>query len=116
MVPSSSTPQEIRLPFYISREYLLLWAGQMISGLGDYVFTTTLTLWIVTEIARDQPWAPLAVSGLLLAELLPSFLVGPLAGVFVDRWETRRVLLTMDLVRAILIALLIVWAEVVCCP
>ena len=83
-----------------------MWAGQTVSGLGDYVFDTTLLLWIVTLIAPRQVWAPSAVSGLLLAELLPSFLAGPFAGVFVDRWDTRRVLLAMDLMRATLIGLL----------
>ena len=114
MVHSPSPVQaEIRLPFYISREYVFLWAGQTISGLGDYLFDTTLLLWIVTVIAPGQAWVPLAVSGLLLAESLPAFLVGPFAGVFVDRWETRRVLLAMDLVRAALIGLLTVFAGAV---
>lgn len=114
MVHSPSPVQaEIKLPFYLSRAYLLLWAGQTISGLGDYVFDTTLLLWIVTMLAPGQAWAPLAVSGLLLAESLPSLLAGPFAGVFVDRWETRRVLLAMDLVRAALLVLLTICTEIV---
>jgi len=104
--------EKMKVPFYINREYGFLWAGQTVSGLGDYVFTTTLMLWIVTLIAPGQAWTPLAVSGLLLAELLPSFLAGPFAGVFVDRWETRRLLLAMDLVRAGLIGLLTLCAGV----
>ncbi len=114
MVDSTSPVQdEMKLPFYISREHVLLWVGQTVSGLGDSVFNTTLLLWIVTIIARGQTWAPLAVSGLLVAELLPSFLAGPFAGVFVDRWETQRVLLVMDLVRAALILLLTICTGVV---
>lgn len=71
--------------------------------LGDYVFTTTLTLWVVTTIARGQSWASFAVSGLLIASTLPIFLIGPFAGVFADRWEKRRTLLWMDALQALLI-------------
>jgi hypothetical protein len=63
--------------------------------------------WIVTAITRGQRWAPLAVSGLFLAEALATFGAGPLAGVFVDRWEKRRAMLWMDALRAVLIMLLI---------
>lgn len=91
----------------ISRDFALLWGGQAISDIGDFVFDTTLVLWIATRLAHGQPWAPLAVSGLFLARALPTVLVGPLAGVFVDRWDKRQTLLRMDLLRAALILLLV---------
>src|SRR5690348_18470932 len=77
----------------INRDFALLWLGQAVSYLGDFVFDTTLVVWIATQLAVGQPWAPLAVSGVLVAATLPIFLVGPIAGVFVDRWrsEERRV-------------------------
>ncbi len=91
----------------ISRDFALLWGGQAISDIGDFVYDTTLVLWIATRLAHGQSWAPLAVSGLFLARALPTVLVGPLAGVFVDRWDKRRTLLRMDLLRAALILLLV---------
>lgn len=94
----------------INRNFALLWGGQSISNLGDFVFDTTLVLWIAAIIAKDQPWAPLAVSGVLVATALPIFLIGPIAGVFVDRWDKRRTMLLMDAARAILIALLLIVA------
>lgn len=90
-----------------NREFLVLWVGQAISIFGDYVFTTTLVLWISTGIAKGQSWAPLAVSGLFFAESLPILLVGPIAGVFADRWKKRSTMLRMDLFRTIIIASLI---------
>src|SRR5262249_21734534 len=86
--------------------FALLWTGQAISQIGDWVFDTTLVLWIGVVLGRDQPWAPAAVSGVLVATSLPFFLVGPLAGVFVDRWDKRRTMLAMDAIRAVLVALL----------
>ncbi len=90
-----------------NRNFALLWIGRTISVLGDYAFDTTLILWIGVIIAKGQPWAPLAVSGVLLATSIPIFLIGPIAGVFVDRWEKRQTMLWMDALRAILIALLL---------
>jgi len=97
-------------PLLINRNYARLWIGQAISNLGDMVFTTTLVLWVATDIASGQSWAPLAVSGVMIAALLPTLLVGPLAGVFVDRWEKRTTMLRMDATRAILVALLLLIA------
>jgi MFS family permease len=91
----------------INRGFALLWAGQAISQSGDWVFDTTLVVWIGTQLGAGQSWAPLAVSGVLVATALPYFLVGPFAGVFVDRWEKRRTMLRMDAIRALLIALLL---------
>jgi hypothetical protein len=44
-----------------NRNWRLLFAGQAISILGDFIFNVTLVLWIATVIARDRSWAPLAV-------------------------------------------------------
>lgn len=92
---------------FISRRFVLLWAGQAISTLGDMIFATTLAIWIVADLAHGRPWAPLAVSGTFLAAALPNILVGPFAGVFVDRWDRRRTMLRMDAGRAVLIAALL---------
>lgn len=90
----------------INRDFALLWSGQAISVVGDFIFETTLVLWIVTRIAQGQPWAAIAVNGILLATSLPVFIMGPIAGVFVDRWDKRSTMLWMDAMRAIVIVLL----------
>jgi MFS family permease len=90
----------------INRNFAWLWTGQAISLPGDWLYETALVLWIATVIARGQPWAPLAVSGVLVAQSVPMLLIRPLAGVFVDRWDKRQTMLRMDAIRAVLIALL----------
>jgi len=92
---------------FINRNFALLWGGQAVSVIGDYVFQTMLVLWITTVIARRQSWAPLAVSGALLASSVPTFLIGPVAGVFADRWDKRLLMMRMDALRAVLILFLI---------
>lgn len=49
--------------FFINRDFRLLWIGQAVSDLGDTIYYITLSLWIATVIAKNQPWAPLAVTG-----------------------------------------------------
>ncbi|HEY7414273.1 MAG TPA: MFS transporter, partial [Ktedonobacteraceae bacterium] len=101
--PSSNTRK-----IFNNRNFVLTWIGQIISTAGDYTFDTTLILWITTVIARGQPWAPLAVGGVLLAAALPVFVVGPIAGVFVDRWNKRLTMIRMDFARtALILALLL---------
>jgi len=101
---------------FINRSFALLWAGQSVSNLGDWVFNTTLMLWIALGLGHNQPWAPAAVSGVLIARFVPTILIGPLAGVFVDRWDKRRTLLWADALRALLIALLAPVAVLVALP
>ena len=91
---------------FINRNFAWLWSGQAISLPGDWLYETALVLWIATVVARGQPWAPLAVSGVLVAQSIPMLLIRPLAGVFVDRWDKRQTLLRMDAMRAGLIVLL----------
>jgi MFS family permease len=85
----------------INRDFALLWSGQAISILGDLVFTTTITIWVGLVLARGQNWGALAVSGTLIAAALPPLLVAPLAGVLVDRWDKRQLMIAMDAVRAV---------------
>jgi len=77
--------------------FLQLWVGQGISFVGDFVSTVALVV-LVVELSGSAS----AVGGLLVARLIPT-LASPLAGVLADRLDRRVVLVTSDLVRAILI-------------
>jgi MFS family permease len=84
-----------------------LWLGQAVSLTGDNVFDVTVLLWVATVLAKGRPWAPAAASGVLIAEAVPILVVGPLAGVWVDRWDRRRAMLGADACRTVLIASLL---------
>src|SRR5204862_2735326 len=90
----------------INRDFTLLWSAQAISKLGDVVFDYTLVFWIATSIAREQRWAPLAVSGIFVATVLPTLGAGRIAGVFVDRCQTSAHMIILDALRAILIIII----------
>lgn len=102
----TTTSSEQRPHLLINRNFACLWTGQTISNAGDLFFDTTLSLWIATQLAKGQSWAPLAISGVALAAALPTPLVGPFAGVFADRWNKRQTMLWMDLGRALIIGVL----------
>ena len=102
--------------FLINRNFTLLWGSRTVSIIGDYIFQPTLVLWITTVIARGQSWAPLAVTGILLASSVPTFIISPIAGVFVDRWDKRLLMMRMDAVRSVLILFLIFIAGVIPLP
>jgi MFS family permease len=87
-----------------NRNYAKLWYGQAASTTGDAVFGTTLVLWVSQVLARGAPWAPAAVSGILVAAGAAMALVGPVAGVFVDRWDRKSTMMRTEVVRAVMVA------------
>jgi MFS family permease len=87
-----------------NRNYAKLWYGQAASTTGDAVFCTTLVLWVSQVLARGAPWAPAAVSGILVAAGGAIALVGPVAGVFVDRWNRKSTMMRTEVVRAAMVA------------
>ena len=96
--PVVESPRERGWP--INRNFTLLSIGQAISNMGDFVYSTTLLIWVFALGGSAA-----AVSGVLVAEYVPYFALGPLAGVFVDRWNRLRTMLASDFAR-VLIALL----------
>ncbi len=86
-----------------NRAYGRLWAAQAVSLVGDWF--TLIALGIL--ISRETGGSGLAVSALLLAQLIPAVAMGPGAGVLADRFDRRRLLIVTDLVRAVLVLLFI---------
>lgn len=80
-------------------EFLKLWAGQTTSAFGTMISTIALPLTAV--LALDA--TPVEMGLLQAAALVPGFLVGLLAGVWVDRLRRRPIMLGADLGRAALL-------------
>ncbi len=79
--------------------YARLWMAQAISLLGDWFSTIALSALVV----RYSGGSGLAVSGLLLARFIPPLLVGPFAGVLVDRLNRKYLLIVSDTMRTIIV-------------
>ncbi|HVL80419.1 MAG TPA: MFS transporter [Actinomycetota bacterium] len=82
------------------RNFRRLWLGMTVSSLGDWI--GLFALLAITD--RLAPGNPLAIAGLMIFRVLPALVIGPLAGVALDRWDRRKAMMACDLLRAVLIA------------
>src|SRR6185503_18052787 len=75
-----------------------LWAAQVVSVFGDF-----LAIFAVLSYVSFNLHATAAeVTGISVAFMIPFALIGPVAGVFVDRWNVKRTMIASDLIRAAL--------------
>jgi MFS family permease len=78
------------------RNFGLLWLAGLISMTGDWVLMVGLPV----EVYR-RTGSTLATAGMMLAWLVPAIVLGSIAGVFVDRWDRRRLMILVNLALAV---------------
>ena len=88
-------------PLLLTRDFGLVWSGQLISQIGDGVSKLAL-LWFVYAVTGS----PLKTSIIGLLQTIPPIVLGPLIGVYVDRLPKKVLLITSDVLRALLIGLI----------
>ncbi len=86
-----------------SPAYFPLWLGQVLSGFGDTLHYIALVVLVYEITGRGA-----AVAVLVAAEVVPVLVLGALAGVVIDRFSRKAVLVGSDLARAALV-LTLVW-------
>src|SRR4051812_31591996 len=86
-----------------NRNFRLLYIGQTISQLGDWFNAVA-----VFALLLDLTGSATAVAWMMVVEFLPVAIVGPLAGVVVDRVDGRRLMIVTDLLRGCLVLVLLV--------
>ena len=84
-----------------NRNFSLMWTGQLISTMGSALTSLAASIYVfrLTHSA-------LSVGLMLMATAAPSLLVGLFAGVFVDRYDRRTIMIVADISRAILVVLI----------
>jgi MFS family permease len=88
------------------RNFALLWFGGLISAAGDWVLYAALPFFVY-----EHTHSTIATAGMIAAELGPSIVVGSLAGVWVDRLDRRRLLVTTNCLQALTVSVLLVVAH-----
>ena len=83
------------------RNFRRLWIGMAVSSIGDWIGLFAL----LSMTNRLAPGNTLAVAGLMMFRVLPAFLIGPLAGVLLDRIDRRKAMVACDVARAIMISI-----------
>lgn len=81
-----------------NRSYFPLWLGQLISNLGDTLHYIALVVWVYQRTGSS-----LAVSGAVFFEVVPVILLAPIAGVVIDRFSRKTILIVSDILRAVLV-------------
>ena len=70
------------------RPFALLWAGQTISRIGDFLYEITLAWWVLQKTG-----SAVAMAGVLIFSFTPMLLFLLLGGVAVDRYPRVRLML-----------------------
>ena len=99
-VAASSRPIS---PFSVfrNRSFTLMWTGQLVSTAGS-----ALTSLAAGILIYRLTGSALSVGLMMMATAVPTLFVGLIAGVFVDRYDRRNIMIAADLIRGALVLLI----------
>ena len=83
-----------------NKNFLFLWLGQVISNFGDRLNQMAL----VALVYQSNPGSEMALAKLISFTIIPVFVIGPIAGAWVDRFDRRNIMIVSDIVRGLLVA------------
>lgn len=94
-------PVHALLPILRTRHFRRLYGARLTAQAGDGVFQVALAAYVIFS-PQSQPTAA-KVAAAFSTVLLPYSVVGPFAGVLIDRWRRQRILVVGNLVRTALV-------------
>ncbi len=100
---SGNLPQLGFLPVLKNPNFLALWGGQVFCQLADKVYLVLMIALINVQFQSSNQSISGWVSALMMAFTIPAVLFGSIAGVFVDRWSKKAVLVSTNIWRGILV-------------
>jgi dTMP kinase len=86
-----------------SPSFFRLWLAQVVSSLGDWLGLVAI-LSLAARIGGSSPEAAIGI--VMSARMVPGFFFGSVAGVLVDRWDRKRVMVSCDVGRGFVLATL----------
>lgn len=89
--PPDRQPATTRRPPTGMRGFIIVWIGQMISLFGSLMTSFALTIWAWKTTGQATSLALMT-----FAYVAPNILLGPIAGVMVDRWSRKAVMILSD--------------------
>ena len=103
MTVSAAPSQAALSPFKVfrNRNFKWMWTGQLVSTMG-----TALTSLAASILVFRLTNSAMSVGLMLMATAAPSLLVGLFAGVLVDRFDRKKIMIAADLIRAVLVMLI----------
>lgn len=73
------------------KKFLFIWVGQFISLISSSAVNFAIIIWLSIEHGSAEVLAYGAIAG-----MLPAALIGPFAGVFIDRWDRKKTMMFAD--------------------
>ncbi len=86
---------------FFGRDYFLLWLGQSVSQMGDGAGFIAVMWWV-----QSTTGSALALGTLAMAKGLVATLLGPVAGVLIDRLDRKKIIVTTDVIRGVIYCIL----------
>ncbi len=83
------------------RDFVLMWLAQLVSTAGSSLTDLAAAIYVY-----DQTGSAFLVGLTLMATAVPSLIVGLIAGVFVDRWDRRKVMMASNLLQGVVVAII----------
>ena len=90
-------PSVLRSRLFSTPAFYRLWLAQVVSATGDWLGLLAISI-LAIRLGSGNEGA--ALSLVLAARIVPGFFFGPVAGVFVDRWDRKKTMVTCDMGRA----------------
>lgn len=85
-----------------NKNFSLFYIAQIISNFGDKLNQMAL----IGLIYARTPGSTIQLAKLLSFAVIPVFLIGPIAGIYVDRWNRKYTMVVCDLLRGVLVLLI----------
>jgi dTMP kinase len=102
-LPTPATPApDARRGVLAIPTFRKLWNSMLFSSLGDWLGLLATTAMAQQLSGGSYATANFAIAGVFIARLLPAVFLGPIAGVIADRFDRRRLMLNVDIMRAAL--------------
>jgi len=98
---SASAPQLTQLTIrevFKLKPVRRLWAAQVVSVFGDFLAIFA----VISYVSFNLHASAGQVTLITVSFMIPFAIVGPVAGVFVDRWNVKRTMIASDLIRGVL--------------
>lgn len=73
------------------KKFTILWIGQFISLISSSAVNFAIIIWLSLETGSAEVLAFAAIAG-----LLPQAVIGPFAGVYIDRWDRKKTMIFAD--------------------
>lgn len=90
-----------------NRRYFPLWLGQLVSSFGDTLNYIALVVYVYQLTGSGFDLSKLAIF-----QIIPILIISPIAGVIIDRFHRKRVLIAADIVRGLLILGLVIAPDI----